>query len=88
MVALITGITYQHFGIFSWFPKEIKNPNVNVLENCKSDAMFRQSICNDETPACLAHFTLWALPSCPLDGRGTNLQAGRMIMLATTRTEQ
>lgn len=41
-----------------------------------------------DTPACLAYFTLWTLPSCPLDGRGTNLQAGRMIMLATTRTEQ
>lgn len=40
------------------------------------------------SPAGLAHFTLRTLPTCSLDGRGTNLQTGRMIMLATTRTEQ
>lgn len=33
-----------------------------------------------DSPASLAHFTLRALPTCTLDGRGTNLQTGRMIM--------
>lgn len=51
VVALITGITYQHFGIFPWFSKENKikkNQDINVLKNCNYDTRLRHSICTDD----------------------------------------
>lgn len=41
-----------------------------------------------DSPAGLAHFTLGALPARPLDGRGSDLQAGSVVVLPTTRTEK
>lgn len=43
VVALITGITYQHFGVFSWLSKKMKNQDIELK---KFEIKFKYNMIN------------------------------------------